>query len=743
MRETLKDFFENSIRRLNFNFIYKVFLALILYLFLIFLFSKIYVSTANILKLGDTVSTPIVASKTLRYENKIETQKLKDKIVKTFKPVFEEKKSIATVSKNEVVGFFDFIEKSQQMNISTKMMYESFQNDFPYIFDVFMFNEIIRYEAENAYEQKVLFILDKLYSSGVIEKSILTSGVIRSIESNGIRVYRSDEFIVQEKTIDADTVYFWEDINENISGIIEKEFQFLRADKIDTLEVLVTTFLLPNLMYSDKETEKSMNELLNEIKPVYDIVKKVYTIVHTGENVTEDKLLIIQSIYSNVFTYNIRVLVGMALFLLLIFAIVAFTSIYYKNDFFIDTKKYTLLIFEMLFVFLIIHLTKTYFLTNDIISKYSIPFYLYTFLPFVVVINTMISGKAFSYFIIYTVTFLTTIIIGQANLISTLILFTASMASLLISEKINRRSQIYLLGLVIFLIYLLGNLILLIISDISLSSFLIATILAFFSSIIQVVLISLFLPLFEYALDTATVFKLQELADLNNPILRNLQKKAPGTYNHSISMGNLVEVIARDIGENPLLAKVSGYYHDIGKMENPLYFIENTTILDSRHKNLKPTLSASILKNHVKFGVEIAREYGLPEKIIDAIKEHHGTSIIRYFYALALKENVEVDKNLFQYAGPKPKSKITAIIMLIDSIEAASRALGEHTKENIRQLIKEIINAKILEGELNDSGLTLHDIDLIQKKAFQLIMVAFHERIAYPKIIEDEGSKKG
>ncbi len=736
MRAVFEKFFKNNIQRLNFDILAKVLLALIIYFCLVFLVSDTYLSTLDIPKVGDIADRDIIANKTFRYENSIETQKAKDSITERFRPIFDEKDSVVTISSNEVVEFFDFIEKSKINKINHADIYSQFENDFPYIFNEFLFEEILIYQDEGDYKNKILSILNDFYSKGVVNKSSLTDSIIKNIELNGIHVYNSNEFLIQEKTLTAGTIYFWEDINENINKIIEDKYPFLGNDKIETLSILTTTFLQPNLVYNDTKSTIRFDKLKSEVRPIYDIVKKGYTIALEGSVLTENDILIIEQMYKDSFIYNIRVFVALALFMLIIFAISAYTCIHYKNDFFIDMKKYTLLMCELFFIFITIYFHKQTMFLHNWFGEDNIPLYVYTLLPFVIVINTMISGRAFSYFVIYIVTFLATMI-TQSNLISTLILFTASVVSLVRSEKITKRSQIFSLGLVIFAIYTIGNIVFLIISDITIKSFLYLTLMSFLTALLQIGLISLLLPLCEYLLNTATIFKLQELADLNNPTLKDLQKKAPGTYNHSISIGNLAESIASELGENTLLAKVSGYYHDIGKTENPLYFIENSTVIDNRHKKLKPTISASILKNHIKHGVEIAKNKKLPSKIIDAIREHHGTSIIRYFYVAALKDDENIDESLFRYAGPKPQSKITAVIMLLDAIEAASRTLNEPTKENIKNLIHTIVNSKITEGELSDSQLTLHDIDLIEKRAFQLVVASYHERISYPKIPDE------
>ena len=324
----------------------------------------------------------------------------------------------------------------------------------------------------------------------------------------------------------------------------------------------------------------------------------------------------------------------------------------------------------------------------------------------------------------------------QSGIFETFSLFIGSIVVSIISKRINNRNGVLLLGFYLGIYLSVISLInMFLINDIRFDYILFA--LSFVSGLIQAILVMIILPVCEYLLETASIFKLQELADLNNPLLRQLQMNAPGTYHHSINMANLVEIIAEEIGEDGRLACVSAYYHDIGKTENPLYFIENTNREENIHLKLKPTLSASIVKSHVRFGVEIAKKYKLPKEIIAAIKEHHGTSIIKYFYVEAYKENPNVDISLFTYPGPRPQSKITAILMILDSIEAASRTIDIPTRENLERLIENIVNDKMAQGELNDSGLTLKDIEIIKRISFQKIIVSLHERIKYPELPEE------
>ena len=326
--------------------------------------------------------------------------------------------------------------------------------------------------------------------------------------------------------------------------------------------------------------------------------------------------------------------------------------------------------------------------------------------------------------------------VAQAGIFEISALFVISVLASILAKRIHNRYSIIFIGLFIGAYLSLMCLISMLLND-NIKINYITFIFAFVSGFTQSILVMIFLPIIEYVLETATIFRLQELSDLNNPLLRKLQMNAPGTYHHSISMANLVETIAEEIGEDARLACVSAYYHDIGKMENPLYYIENTNKTENRHNKLKPTLSASIVKAHVRLGVEIAKKYRLPKEVIAAIKEHHGTSLIKYFYVEALKENPDVDVNLFTYPGPRPQSKITAILMILDSIEAASRSLDSPRREDLEMLIEHIVDDKMANGELNDSGLTLKDIEIIKKISFQQIIASLHERIKYPELNND------
>ena len=260
-----------------------------------------------------------------------------------------------------------------------------------------------------------------------------------------------------------------------------------------------------------------------------------------------------------------------------------------------------------------------------------------------------------------------------------------------------------------------------------------AMIYAISSGIIISSVVSLMLPIIETTFKVTTDITLLELLDLNQPIMKNLMITAPGTYHHSIIVGNLVESVADDIGVNPLLARVSAYYHDIGKMRMPEYFVENQRGTVSRHERLTPHMSSMILIAHVKEGTEIAREYNLPEPIIDIIEQHHGTCLMTYFFQKAKDSgNDEPSEDEYRYHGPKPQSRVAALVMLADAVEAASRVLKDPTPARIESLVDKIINHIFIDGQLEECELTLKDISNIKKKFTYILTGILHKRIDYP-----------
>jgi putative nucleotidyltransferase with HDIG domain len=265
---------------------------------------------------------------------------------------------------------------------------------------------------------------------------------------------------------------------------------------------------------------------------------------------------------------------------------------------------------------------------------------------------------------------------------------------------------------------------------------------AAFNGVASGILVLGCLPLMEHALNAATTFKLRELSDLNSPMLKRLFTAAPGTYSHSIMVGNLAESACQDIGANALLARVGAYYHDIGKMDQPDYFVENQTAYN-KHNDLAPRLSATVIRSHVKLGLEKGRSLSLPQEVLDIIGEHHGNSVISWFYHAALKRESQVNMEDFTYPGNPPRSRESAVVMLADVTEAAVRTLKKPSAARLEKFIQELIMSKFEQCQLSQSELTFRDLETIKNAFVRVLAGHYHSRIEYPKPVREALSGTG
>jgi putative nucleotidyltransferase with HDIG domain len=259
------------------------------------------------------------------------------------------------------------------------------------------------------------------------------------------------------------------------------------------------------------------------------------------------------------------------------------------------------------------------------------------------------------------------------------------------------------------------------------------TVLMFINGFVSGILALGLLPVLEHWMKSCTRFRLIELSDYNAPVLKNMLAKAPGTYIHSMNVANLAEMACQEIEANSLLARVGGLYHDIGKVDQSEYYIENQTDVN-KHDEMKPSLSAAVLKAHVKIGIEKGHDLNLPKEVIDIIAEHHATSTMKYFYDRAMKEkgNTKVNKDDFSYSGPNPQTREAAIVMLADTIEAATRTLKKPSLAKLEKYVWELIMDKFINGELNDCSLTFKDMEFVKSSFVHVLAGHFHTRIEYP-----------
>lgn len=319
-----------------------------------------------------------------------------------------------------------------------------------------------------------------------------------------------------------------------------------------------------------------------------------------------------------------------------------------------------------------------------------------------------------------------------------------SFAAIFATDKASQRSTLLKSGiivsligsLVVFMLAILGN------AEWDRTAAMYSVGFAFAGGILMAVLAIGLMPFFESLFGILSALKLVELSNPNHPLLRKLLTETPGTYHHSVMVGNLSEAAAEAIGADGLLCRVGSYYHDIGKTKRPIYFIENQNNMENPHDTLDPKLSKSIIISHARDGVEMQKDYKLPKRIRDIAEQHHGTTFLHYFYHKALKQaeeaGVEPDftEEDFRYPGPKAQSKEAAIVGIADSVEAAVRSLRKPTVDQVESMIEKIVKSRLDDHQLNDCDLTMRELDIISRTLKETVMGIFHSRIEYPEEIK-------
>ncbi len=453
-------------------------------------------------------------------------------------------------------------------------------------------------------------------------------------------------------------------------------------------------------------------------------VKKEELIIARGERVAKGHLLKIREMFRRQEKVNrFMFFSGAAILTLIFFGIISIYLKFYEPKVFLSTRR--LILIGSLFI-LILGLAKI--ITYSPLPSYVIPTAIAS------ILIAMLIGPRLAIIITIALSIFVGIIAGD-KLSVACVSFVGGIVGILFIRGARRRSQILITGCFVGLANFACICGIELLHGLNYAVFLKEGFWGLLNGLVSGIIITGILPVFEYMFNIVTNISLLELSDLNHPLLKEMVLEAPGTYHHSLIVGNLAEAACDAIGANALLARVGSYFHDIGKTEKAEYFSENQLgTAKKKHDKLTPSMSSLIITNHVKDGVELARKYKLNQTIIDFVEQHHGTSLIYYFYQRAL-EKVETDEMLkeegFRYPGPKPQTKETAVVLLADSVEAASRALTEPTPARIKGLVRKIINNKFIDNQLDQCELTLKDLEVIGYTFSHILMGIFHTRIEY------------
>jgi len=507
----------------------------------------------------------------------------------------------------------------------------------------------------------------------------------------------------------------------------------------DIIKLVAINSLRPNLIYNAEATEKAIQEAMEAVQPVQKNIKAGEIIVRAGDRVTAEQISILEQLGIQRTQSYTSTLVGAAIFVLLTFwLVIQFLRRYYQGIF----KDDRLMLLIGLIFIIILLLTR--FLTMIKISDNAEINALVGYLAPVAAGSMLIAillDNRLAHFLTLIMALYVGLLTEGNQLFYGITAFVGGTVGVFQVYRLSQTSDLAKSGLYVALANIVTIVTLSMIGGShSWNTILVGIVIGAVNGILSAILMIGALPFLESAFSITSMIKLLELSNPNHSLLKRLLLEAPGTYHHSLMVGNLAEASAESVGANPLLVRVGAYYHDIGKLKRPEYFVENQRGFENPHEKIAPALSALIITSHVKDGVELAREARLPDVVIDFIAQHHGTSLTKYFYSRALEEDRDgsISPDSFRYEGPKPQTKEVALVMLADSVEAAIRSLQEPTEAKIRDMVKKIIKDKLNDGQLEACDLTFKDLDTITQSFCTILEGIYHKRIEYPEVIVKE-----
>jgi putative nucleotidyltransferase with HDIG domain len=598
-------------------------------------------------------------------------------------------------------------------------------------------------------EAAVIQLTDSVFQKGVVGSRNM---LMNQVEKGGIilhEIYAQTE----SKVTDFDRFY---DLEGAVSFIRSQKKALMEAmnppELVDISIGLAQSLIKPNLTFNQRETELRKDLARKSVKPTYFQIKKGEMLVREGERLGPDHLLRLSAdTISGKRVDLIGRIPAMAILIGLLFSVLYLVGLGGAKPMGEDSRDLLFNAVTLLTTFLFIW---AYNFTAEEVAR---GFHAFTSRAFLFAMPVACGAMLISIFQGINVAIVFSLVISVlASLITGgrveffVYFFISSLVAAFGVRHCSERVILIKTGLKVGLIQIVLSLsIEMIYGSLYSTEALIASAFGFLGGFLMGIIATGILPLIEMSFGFTTDIKLLELGNLDQPLLRELMVQAPGTYHHSVIISNMVEATAKAVDANPLLAKVSAYYHDIGKMKKPLYFIENQMWGENRHEKLAPSMSSLILISHTKDGVDLAKKNKLGKEITDIIHQHHGTSLITYFYQKAKervvakgKKSAEVEEENFRYPGPKPQTKEAGLVMLADMVEAASRSLVDPTPSRIKGMVQKIMNKAFSDGQLDECELTLKDLNEIAKSFNKTLSGIFHQRIEYPEVAV-AASKKG
>ena len=610
---------------------------------------------------------------------------------------------------------------------------------------------VTQYSGQTLHPRDLLYLHENKFSPQVEETffkltEFLKARIISNVDvffsyyATGITIRQVNKDLRENLITDVSRIWSLDQAREVLSrypSIIKDKKLFNARVTVEIIDYLIPS----NLSFNQTETEQRINQYLKASKQPVIKIKKGQILIHRGEKITDQHVQLLQSVkaLTSPATFMTRILITFS---------ILFLFLYMLFTLHLGFRRFWALELKDAFVFLVITMLVLGAMTfgskwlQFIFSSYGfeqLTDYLIPVSAGGIMLQLML-GRTAAYTFSLLISALGSVFLEQTFAYSVFSFILTATAIHTVGDC-RSRNDLFKCGAwsgfsAALVIMAFGCVQSLGFKETPWVSIFASSFFCFFSGILATVITSFLIPFFESIFGYTTSLKLIELANFHHPLLHSLMMKAPGTYHHSVIVGSLAEIAADQVGANGLLARVSAYYHDIGKMNKPLYFIENQSPGNNPHDHLQPSMSAKILFSHVKTGVRMGRDYRLGNRVVDIIEQHHGTTLTSYFFNKA-KELEEpslgkVEEAHFRYPGPKPQTREAGIVMLADACEAATRSITDPTPGKIQAMVHHIITKRFLEEQFSDCELTFKDLQIIEVQFTRILVSLHHHRIEYP-----------
>ena len=676
---------------------------------------------------GRVAERDVVADRAISYTDQVATEIRKAARLQTIAPIFRQDTELVS---DTLKKYDEFVSFTLALHKETASIFEArMQEQYPGFFNTQVLKNLQQQKQFNGILSAAQTIVKQLMAVGIAEfpeKGLegFNQSEITLLTRNG----NNREYInIQTSAVIK---------KENLDAYIKNAIRSLSTSlDPEITAALIRPFLQPTIIYDEKETEVRVQETLKQVQPVIVTIQKNQKIIKRGFIITTENYRQLQA-YSDAGNYlDLSKFLGLSAFILCLYIVGAFMfSLQATGERLQESRKVFLLMISLAVYLIVLFTAKALSLVQalDIIP----------FIP--AALTAMLVATLISTRIAIRIVFLIMLIVLTATgfkLEPALFALFSGLSAVSLTNLTGRRMDLIKTACQLAVIHPIITFVLCSMFPDSYGDFVFVLFGSVINGFISGIFVLGFLPILEDRMNTPTCFRLMELSDLNSPTMKQMLLTASGTYNHTMMVATLAEAACREIGADALLARVGAYYHDIGKMANSEYFVENQTSYN-KHLDLNPRLSAAIIRSHVKIGVEKAESMRLPREVIDIIGQHHGNSLVQYFYAKAKELDPNVSPKDFSYPGQPPRTKEAAVVMLADVSEAACRTLDHPSVPRLEKFIAKLVKGKMESGQLDNCDLTLRELRIIQESFVTTLAGYYHSRIKYPNQ-KDPDEKEG